>query len=54
MPVSVDEVTAEVAPESRGQPAAQGQSQSATPSEQRRQREQFERMQQRAERVRAD
>jgi len=55
MPLSVDEVTADVAPpEGRGQPAARAESQPPQPSDIRRQREQFERMQQRAARVCAD
>jgi len=55
MPVSVDEVTAEVAPpENRSQPAARAEAQPPSPSEVRRQREQFERVQQRAARVCAD
>jgi hypothetical protein len=53
MPVSIDEVSADVsAPENRGsssdKPAAPS---STSPSEQRRQKEQLERMQQRAARV---
>jgi len=56
MAVSIDEVTAEVsAPEARGQTAQGGSSpQSPSPSDLRRQREQLERMQQRACRIAAD
>jgi hypothetical protein len=56
MAVTIDEVSAEVsAPESRGQAAPAGSSQQPpSPSEMRRQREQLERMQQRACRIAAD
>jgi len=55
MPVSVDEMTAEVTPpETRSQPAARTETQPPSPSEVRRQREQIERMLQRAARVLAD
>jgi hypothetical protein len=55
MSVAIDEVTAEVtAPESRGPQPQQSQPQTASPADVRRQREQFERMQQRAARVCAD
>ena len=53
MAVAIDEVTAEVAPpETRGQAApADTASSSSSPQQERRQREQFERMQLRAKRV---
>ncbi len=55
MPIAIDEVTAEVAaPEGRGQQAQHPDPQTASPAELRRQREQLERMQQRAARVCAD
>lgn len=56
MAVTIDEVSAEVsAPEARGQAAQAGSNrQPPSPSEMRRQREQLERMQQRACRIAAD
>jgi hypothetical protein len=55
MAVAIDEVTAEVSsPEGRAQTAPPADTKSPSASEQRRQREQFERMQQRAARVYAD
>lgn len=55
MPFSVDEVSAEVTtPETRGGSAGRAESQPPTPTEMRRQREQIERMERRADRVRAD
>jgi hypothetical protein len=55
MPVNIDEVTAEVSPpERRDQAAESAAAQPPSPSEVRRQREQFERMKLRAARVHAD
>lgn len=55
MPVTIDEVTAEVAPPAAAPPAAPGpDSQPPKPSQLRVLRQQFERMQQRAARVKAD
>jgi hypothetical protein len=55
MPVTIDEVTAEVStPEGSAQPAPRAESQPAQPSELRRQNEQYERRCQRAARVMAD
>ena len=55
MSVAIDEVTAEVsAPENRGPQTQRSEPQTASPAELRRQREQFERMKQRAARVCAD
>ena len=55
MSVAIDEVTAEVsAPENRGPQPQQPERQTVSPADVRRQREQFERMQQRAARLRAD
>ena len=56
MPLTIDQVSAEVgAPEGRGQPAETAPSQQAPqPSDLRRQREQLERMHQRACRIAAD
>jgi hypothetical protein len=55
MAIAIDEVTAEVAPpEGRGPTAQPAGAQSSSATEQRRQREQLERLQQRAARVRAD
>lgn len=56
MPVTIDEVTAEItAPASQTPPAASAESKaSSTVSESRRQREHFERMLQRAARVAAN
>jgi len=55
MSVAIEEVTAEVtAPESRGQQPQQPEPPTASPADVRRQRELFERMQQRAARLRAD
>jgi hypothetical protein len=55
MAIAIDEVTAEVAPpEGRASGAQPAGAQSSSATDQRRQREQIERMQQRAARVRAD
>jgi hypothetical protein len=57
MAVTIEEVTAEVEPpppETRGRSEAAGEPRQAQPSDLRRQREHFERMQQRASRVCAD
>ena len=55
MAVTIDELTAEVVtPDDRAQPAPAAQPSSPPPSERRRQREHFERLQQRACRVLAD
>jgi len=55
MSVAIEEVTAEVAPpETRGQQSQGAQPQTTSPAQLRKQREQLERMQQRAARVCAD
>jgi hypothetical protein len=55
MSVSIDEVTADVtAPAGRDQQTPRAEPQTASPTEVRRQREQMERMRQRAARVCAD
>ena len=58
MSVTIEEMTAEVAPHettTRGQPEQAGGAQgSSSPQQERRQREQFDRIQRRASRVRAD
>ena len=52
MSVAIDEVTAEVAPpETRGQAEQAASAPSSSPQQERRQREQFEKMQMRAKRV---
>ena len=55
MPITIDEVTAEVAPQERGGRSDQsGEAKTPTPSQLRRQRDQIERLKQRAMRLKAD
>lgn len=55
MPVTIDEMTADIAPpENRGAASETPSPQPNAPAEQRRQKEQLERIQQRAARVRAN